>query len=112
MAIELATAYISIVPETKDLEAGIKKALNSASKNADTVGADIGSKMAAGASKSLKSGWRPDMDIMAGIPDTKAILKEGDIINVDVTVFYNGYHGDCRFEALNIRTRINAVKPA
>jgi tape measure domain-containing protein len=72
MAIELATAYISIVPETKDLEAGIKKALNSASKNADTVGADIGSKMAAGASKSLKSGWRPDMDIMAGIPDTKA----------------------------------------
>jgi len=30
-----------------------------------------------------------------GIPDKKAILKEGDMINIDVTVFHNGYHGDC-----------------
>jgi len=29
-----------------------------------------------------------------GIPD-KTILKDGDIINVDITVFFNGYHGDC-----------------
>lgn len=29
-----------------------------------------------------------------GIPDD-TLLEEGMIINVDVTVFYNGYHGDC-----------------
>ncbi|XP_030764007.1 methionine aminopeptidase 1D, mitochondrial [Sitophilus oryzae] len=29
-----------------------------------------------------------------GIPDDRA-LEDGDIINVDITVFYNGYHGDC-----------------
>jgi methionine aminopeptidase len=23
------------------------------------------------------------------------VLKDGDIINVDVTVYYQGYHGDC-----------------
>ncbi|RWS24211.1 methionine aminopeptidase 1D-like protein, partial [Leptotrombidium deliense] len=28
-----------------------------------------------------------------GIPDSRK-LKEGDIVTVDVTVFYNGYHGD------------------
>ncbi|RUS89352.1 hypothetical protein EGW08_002872 [Elysia chlorotica] len=28
-----------------------------------------------------------------GIPGTQ-ILNEGDIINVDITVFFNGYHGD------------------
>ncbi len=29
-----------------------------------------------------------------GIPKKKERLKSGDIINVDVTVFYKGYHGD------------------
>jgi len=29
-----------------------------------------------------------------GIPSEKEILKNGDIINVDVTVILNGYHGD------------------
>ena len=29
-----------------------------------------------------------------GIPSEKKTLKEGDIINIDVTVIYNGYHGD------------------
>ncbi|KRT81599.1 Peptidase [Oryctes borbonicus] len=29
-----------------------------------------------------------------GIPDDRP-LKSGDIINVDITVYYNGYHGDC-----------------
>lgn len=32
--------------------------------------------------------------ICHGIPDT-TVLREGDIINVDVTVNLNGYHGDC-----------------
>jgi methionyl aminopeptidase len=29
-----------------------------------------------------------------GIPSEKKVLKSGDIINIDVTVIYNGYHGD------------------
>ena len=29
-----------------------------------------------------------------GIPSKKEILQEGDIINIDVTPFYKGYHGD------------------
>ncbi|GAB2191826.1 type I methionyl aminopeptidase [Sessilibacter sp. MAH2] len=32
--------------------------------------------------------------ICHGIPSDKKILKEGDIINIDVTVIYDGYHGD------------------
>lgn len=32
--------------------------------------------------------------ICHGIPNPKHILKEGDIINVDVTPIVNGYHGD------------------
>lgn len=29
-----------------------------------------------------------------GIPDTTAMV-DGDIINIDITVFHNGFHGDC-----------------
>lgn len=29
-----------------------------------------------------------------GIPTTKQVLRDGDIINVDVTTLFNGYHGD------------------
>lgn len=29
-----------------------------------------------------------------GIPNKKDILQDGDIINIDVTPLYNGYHGD------------------
>jgi methionyl aminopeptidase len=32
--------------------------------------------------------------ICHGIPNSKQILKEGDIINIDVTPILNGYHGD------------------
>lgn len=32
--------------------------------------------------------------ICHGIPDSYA-LEDGDIVNIDVTCYYNGYHGDC-----------------
>ena len=32
--------------------------------------------------------------ICHGIPDEKRILKEGDIVNIDVTVIKDGWHGD------------------
>jgi methionyl aminopeptidase len=31
--------------------------------------------------------------ICHGIPDYRQ-LRDGDIVNVDVSVYYNGYHGD------------------
>ena len=35
--------------------------------------------------------------VVHGIPDTQTILKEGDIVSVDLCAFKNGYHGDaCR----------------
>ena len=30
-----------------------------------------------------------------GIPSKKEVLKNGDIVNIDVTAIYNGYFGDC-----------------
>jgi methionyl aminopeptidase len=30
-----------------------------------------------------------------GIPDTTSYLQEGDVLNIDVTLFYEGVHGDC-----------------
>ena len=29
-----------------------------------------------------------------GIPDS-SVLQDGDIINIDITCYYGGYHGDC-----------------
>ena len=35
-----------------------------------------------------------NQQVCHGIPDHSNYLKEGDIVNVDVTVILNGYHGD------------------
>ena len=35
-----------------------------------------------------------DEVVCHGIPSTKRVLKEGDIINVDVSTFYDGYYSD------------------
>ena len=32
--------------------------------------------------------------VIHGIPSREQVLKEGDIVSVDVGAFYNGYHGD------------------
>ncbi|MCD8211872.1 MAG: type I methionyl aminopeptidase [Oscillospiraceae bacterium] len=34
-------------------------------------------------------------EIIHGIPDEKRVLKEGDIVSVDVGAHLNGFHGDC-----------------
>ena len=33
-------------------------------------------------------------EVIHGIPSEKKILKEGDIVNIDVGAFYKGFHGD------------------
>jgi len=71
VATELGSAYVSVWANTEKLESQIKSALEGSGKNADVVGTDIGKRISASASKAMKDGWRPDQDIMAGIPDTK-----------------------------------------
>ena len=34
-------------------------------------------------------------EVCHGIPDPKIVLKEGDILNIDVSPILNGYYGDC-----------------
>ena len=34
-------------------------------------------------------------EIIHGIPSSRRILKNGDIVKIDVGAFYKGYHGDC-----------------
>ena len=34
-------------------------------------------------------------EVIHGIPSKKTILKEGDIVSVDLVVLKNGFHGDC-----------------
>jgi methionyl aminopeptidase len=36
----------------------------------------------------------PNEVVCHGIPSEKTVLKEGDIINIDVTTILNGYYGD------------------
>jgi methionyl aminopeptidase len=36
----------------------------------------------------------PNDTVCHGIPSKKTRLNDGDILNIDVTVHYNGYHGD------------------
>ena len=46
-----------------------------------------------------------------GIPKSDKILKEGDIINIDVTVIKDGYHGDtaaCTKLAISARRRTDS----
>lgn len=47
--------------------------------------------------------------ICHGIPDSRA-LREGDIINIDVTVFLNGYHGDTSKTFLCGKVEKEAIK--
>ena len=35
--------------------------------------------------------------VVHGFPSEKIILKDGDIISIDIGVFYNGYHGDSAY---------------
>ncbi|MCL2098906.1 MAG: type I methionyl aminopeptidase [Oscillospiraceae bacterium] len=34
-------------------------------------------------------------EVIHGVPSESKILKDGDIVKIDVGAFFNGYHGDC-----------------
>lgn len=56
--IELAVAYISLVPETSQIDEGLKKALKGTAKYGDTAGQDLGRRMAAQLSNEVGRGGR------------------------------------------------------
>ena len=56
MAVELATAYISIVPETSKIAPGVRKALGGAEGEASRSGRSMGGKLAGGVATAAKAG--------------------------------------------------------
>lgn len=56
MAVELATAYVSIVPSLKGAKRKIEEELGGAGKGADGAGAKIGNRLSGGIKKTLKMG--------------------------------------------------------
>ena len=59
MAVDLGTAYISVVPTTKDLDKGIRQALDKSVKHADKAGRDMGEQIAQNVTKQVgKAGDR------------------------------------------------------
>ena len=42
--------------------------------------------------------------ICHGIPDS-TVLKDGDIMNIDVTIYHDGVHGDCSETVLGFISR-------
>lgn len=55
-AVELATAYISLIPETSKIAPGVKKALGGVDIEAGKSGQSMGDKLASGMGKALKLG--------------------------------------------------------
>lgn len=54
--VELANAWVNIVPDTKDIAPGVKKALGVVDKSAEKAGNSMGQKLSGALSKSLKAG--------------------------------------------------------
>lgn len=56
--IELAVAYVSIVPEVSKIAPGVRQALGDTGRYGDAAGKTLGSKMASGASSALRKGLK------------------------------------------------------
>ena len=48
--------------------------------------------------------------VIHGIPDKKTILKDGDIVSIDLVVLKNGFHGDCARTYIVGETNLEAKK--
>ena len=89
----LKTAGELIVPgiSTKKLDSHIRKYIESRGAVPSFFGYDPGDgrKYPANACISVND------EVIHGIPRDGRILKEGDIVKIDVGAKFNGYHGDC-----------------
>jgi len=89
----LKTAGEIIVPgiSTKKLDSHIRKYIESRGASPSFLGYDPGDgrKFPASACISVND------EVIHGIPKEDRILKDGDIVKIDVGAKFNGYHGDC-----------------
>ena len=88
----LKTAGEAIAPgvSTKKLDSHIRKYIESRGAVPSFFGYDTGNgKYPANACISVND------EVIHGIPRDDRILREGDIIKIDVGAKFNGYHGDC-----------------
>ncbi|MCL2775066.1 MAG: type I methionyl aminopeptidase [Oscillospiraceae bacterium] len=89
----LKTAGEIIVPgmSTKKLDAHIRKYIESRGAFPSFFGYDPGDgrKYPANACISVND------EVIHGIPSEEKIIKDGDIVKIDVGARFNGYHGDC-----------------
>lgn len=67
MAVELATGYVSIVPDTSKVAPGINSALRVAQGQADTAGKAMGSKLSSGLASTFKVGAAATMATAGGV---------------------------------------------
>lgn len=74
IAIELATAYVNIVPSTRDIAPGISKALKGSQGAVETEGRSLGSRLASGMGRTLKVGALATGGVIAGVLGT-ALVK-------------------------------------
>lgn len=105
--IELMKEACKIAAETQNmLEKNIKSGMST--YDLDKMAEDfIRSKGAVPAQKGYPSGVKgiPDFpstlcvsindEVIHGIPNKKRIIKDGDVVSIDLVVLKNGFHGDC-----------------
>ena len=53
----------------------------------------------------------PNEVVCHGIPSSKTILKDGDIINIDVAVIKDGYYGDTRSQYSMAKLAVCSLMP-
>lgn len=84
-ALKVAEKFMHPGASTKEIDTAIRKEITSCGAKPSFLGL-YG--FPASACISLNN------QVIHGIPSAKIILKEGDIVSVDVGAFYNEYHGD------------------
>lgn len=65
-SVELASAYVAIIPETSKIAPGVRKALGGVERDADKTGHSMGSRISSGLTKTLKVGALAAGGVLAG----------------------------------------------
>lgn len=83
MAVELATAYVSLVVDTKQIPGQVRTALGAAERGADSTGKNIGSKMSSGLSTALKAGVLTTGVAVGGLLAASLVKGMGRLTAID-----------------------------
>ena len=83
MAVELATAYVSLIVDTKQVPGQVRAALGAAEQGADSTGKNIGSKMSSGIASALKAGAIGSGLAVGGLMATALVKGMGRLTAID-----------------------------